>query len=295
MNTPSNPTPPPHSSLTGASAGQPKSARGSSTPSTHELLELASLDALGLLDADEREGFERAFRAAPASVQAQIRREQLRFSVSEDSLPLVEPPLGLKAKVLARVRDAMSAVGPRRNAEPAVLALRPVAGVNHWWRAGAIGALAAAIVMGFTALQIRNEYRGINEQVASNAVADHMLREYGARFDEAFFNAQTRFVTFSPSSRGSESEVAHGKATLLIDPVTRQGQLFCKDLPAYEGQYEVIVLDKDGNRSTALLTFSAPMAGVKRQLIRDINLESSAQLVIRQQGTGRTVLTSAGI
>ena len=71
---------------------------------THELLELASLDALGLLDADERESFERAFRAAAPAVQAQIRREQLRAPRSAMNSPAVDP----LASRCCRQRDAIT-------------------------------------------------------------------------------------------------------------------------------------------------------------------------------------------
>lgn len=50
---------------------------------TQELIELAVLDAMGLLDEQEREAFDAAFDAAAPAIQAQVRREQTRLSVSE--------------------------------------------------------------------------------------------------------------------------------------------------------------------------------------------------------------------
>src|SRR5438105_666068 len=102
---------------------------------THDLLEMASLDAMGLLDPEEREAFERAFRAAPPPLQAQIRREQLRFSAADDILPQVEPPLGLRARVIAAVREAMQTMAGRRAAEAAP-ALRSATAVSRFWRVG---------------------------------------------------------------------------------------------------------------------------------------------------------------
>ena len=84
---------------------------------THELMEMASLDAMGLLDPTERETFELAFQAADPALQAQIRREQLRFSRMDDMLPKVSPPLGLRARVIAAVRGAMESVGSRRESD----------------------------------------------------------------------------------------------------------------------------------------------------------------------------------
>ena len=81
---------------------------------THELLELASLDAMGLLDPEEREAFELAFRAAAPALQAQIRREQLRLSYIDGILPVVEPPPGLRARVMAKVREAIESMTIRK-------------------------------------------------------------------------------------------------------------------------------------------------------------------------------------
>ncbi|QYU70067.1 hypothetical protein J4558_08100 [Leptolyngbya sp. 15MV] len=59
------------------------------TPSMpfHDLLEMAVLDTLGLLDEQEQAAFEMAFRSAPPAVQAQVRREQTRFAktISNDA------------------------------------------------------------------------------------------------------------------------------------------------------------------------------------------------------------------
>ena len=54
-----------------------------------ELLELASLDALGLLDEFDSAHFTRSFHAAPASVQDEIRR--LQASIATDAALLSDP------------------------------------------------------------------------------------------------------------------------------------------------------------------------------------------------------------
>ena len=67
---------------------------------TRELLELASLDAMGLLDDNEHEAFEGAFRAAAPAVQRQVRREQERLTGDTSTLPDVDPPAELVADLL---------------------------------------------------------------------------------------------------------------------------------------------------------------------------------------------------
>jgi hypothetical protein len=53
----------------------------------YELIEMAVLDALGILDEEERASFERAFAAAAPGLQAQVRAEQARLVDLVDLLP----------------------------------------------------------------------------------------------------------------------------------------------------------------------------------------------------------------
>lgn len=71
---------------------------------TDQLLELAGLDALALLDEQDAAFFERAFFAAPNSVQRQIR--ELQATITADPLFHApgDPPAELAERVLARVR-----------------------------------------------------------------------------------------------------------------------------------------------------------------------------------------------
>lgn len=265
---------------------------------THELLELASLDALGLLDADEREAFERAFRAAPPAIQAQIRREQLRTSLSDDTLPAVEPPPGLRPRVLARVRDALvGSITVRKISGGAVVPpLRPVYGVSRMWRIGAIASAAAAIVLGFTTLQLRSDFQGISGGLSDHVIRDSILKDFSSRFSQAMFDPRTEFVQFAPDHEGSQAaELASfaGKALLVIDPASRSGQLFVKDLPAGGAEYELIVEDENGNITTADITFRpANEAQIERRDLTGVPLESVRGLGIRNRGTGSVVLRS---
>lgn len=264
---------------------------------TFDLLEMASLDALGLLDPEEREEFELAFRAAPPAVQAQVRREQLRFSQMDGMLPPVEAPLGLRARVLAAVRQAVEQVAGRRVAGrigPAP-AMRNAGGVHRFWRPAAVGCAAAALVFGFTTLQIRSDFRETSQYAISSAYADHLLKEYGARFDQTFFDPSTRFVNFHPPASADPNSITRGKATLMFDPVNRRAQLFCKDFPSSAGEYEVVVVDEAGNTTRAVLTFKPPIAGFQGQTATNIDLETGSRLIIRQQGSSQPLLSSNGL
>lgn len=72
-----------------------------------ELIEQASLDALGLLDEFEAAHYARSFHAAPASVQEEIRRLQAAVATDAALLADEEPPADLRSKVMGSVREAM--------------------------------------------------------------------------------------------------------------------------------------------------------------------------------------------
>lgn len=262
---------------------------------SHELIEMASLDAMGLLDPEEREAFERAFRAADPAVQAQIRREQLRLAGMDDLLPEVEAPLGLKARVMAAWREAVAQVSGRKgDVVGRISDFRPATGVNRYWRAAAIGCAAAALVFGFANLLTRSDIKEIEEIAQNQAVNAHLI-EYGRQFDRSFFDHNTKFVKFSPAPAADAEPGPRGKATLLFDPSTHKAHLLCKDLPGMNGTYEVVVVDQNGNQSEAVLTFKASNAGVIAKTIENLDLENARTLVIRQQGATAPLLSSNGL
>lgn len=257
---------------------------------TPDLLEMASLDALGLLDPDERDAFERAFRAAAPAVQAQIRREQLRFSRMDDLLPQVDPPLGLRAKVIAAVRGAMESVAGRRGADAP--ALRFPSGVSRFWRVGAIGAMAASLVLGYFTFEALNATRGLSGANQSVLISQTLQEQFGRRFEAGFMNPNAKLVAFQPASDAPDLRGA--RASLLIDSAKKTGQLIVKDLPA-DGEYEVVVVDSQGNQTNALITFKCVGSGLAKEDIAKFDVEAGQQLLIRLHGSNKTILRSNGI
>jgi hypothetical protein len=259
---------------------------------THELMEMASLDAMGLLDPEERDAFERSFRGAAPAVQAQIRREQLRFSSMDGTLPQIEPSLGLRARVIAAVREAMDTVAARRGSDAAP-ALQFSSGVSRFWRVGAIGAMAAAIVLGISTLWISNETKGLTEVQNSMAVNNALEKEMGRRFSSSFMNASTQFISFVPATDAPDSKSA--RARLMFDPSKKQAELFVQDLPSTDRDYEVVVIDKDGNTANAVISFKAPVAGFNAKTISNLDMEHAKQIIIRVQGSDKPILKTDGI
>ncbi|MBC7833610.1 MAG: hypothetical protein H7Y88_00735 [Phycisphaerales bacterium] len=259
---------------------------------THELLELAGLDALGLLDERERESFDRGFAAAPPALQAQIRREQARFARADGTLPEVDAPVSLRARVIAAVRDAVQAMAGSHERS---FTLMPSRGVARVWRAAAIGCATAAIVFGFTTLQMRSQFEAVNERIAANFQSDQWIRELGPRFEQMLFDPSTRFVKFTGDSAG-EAAAVQGKAVMLIDPESGRALFHCRDLPPTTGEFSLAVVDEQGNIvGSALLKFR-PVTDKVNEQIPGVKVQAGQRLAIfctQDGGKTSTVLRSS--
>ncbi len=265
---------------------------------THELLEHASLDAMGLLDPDEREAFERAFRAAAPALQAQVRREQLRLSHLDDVLPAVDLPPGLRARVLAAVRDAIGSMTIRKfsggSGGAIVPDLRQAYGVSRLWRVGAIACAAASVVLGLSVLQMRFDFADIQTGGKNQVAYDAILKDFGVNFSQTMFDPHTRFVQFD-AGPASEGVPFGGRALLIVEGDTGKGQLFLKNLPASGVEYEVVVIDEEGREAIADITIRPSGAGIEFRDLGPIAVESAREVGIRIRGQAVMLLRSSRI
>jgi hypothetical protein len=221
--------------------------------STRELIELSLLDIMGLLDEDERGAFERAFTRTSPEVQAHIRREQTRLAHIDFLLPEVEAPAGLRSAVLEAVRRAMSETVAEE--VPGQLAFMPAMQtsrrVSPLWRAGAVGFATAAVVLGYTTVQLRGWYDGLMNQIRSNQFADETLKGLGGSFKDLIFNEHIQHVVFKPTSTD-----VRGEAALLLDTEVGTASLVCINLPAKEGrEYQLVVVSDAGAVKQQLASF----------------------------------------
>jgi hypothetical protein len=257
---------------------------------THELLELASLDALGLLDENEREAFDRAFAAAAPAVQAQVRREQARITRAEQYLPEVDPPVSLRAKVIAAVQQAMEAVTGARRGAASIPALLPSRGVSPVWRGAAIACAAAALVFGFAGLRIYADVKLIETLQESNQLTDATTK-VGAHLQTVMMDHTTEIRQFAPVAK--DASVRAG-ALLMIDPKTHTGYLY-SELPKATGSYALVVVDRNGNVGRAIVNFESRGPAFEK-VIPGLKLESGENLAILSPGIdaakGSPLLTS---
>lgn len=222
---------------------------------TKDLIEQASLDALGLLDIQERRAFERAFAAAPDSLQAQLRREQQRYANQGDLLPNVEPDSSLRSRVLAAVTGAISAMSPAHERDvlakisAGTFAMR--ANVTPLWRAACIGFASAIVVLMTVGYSVQRDWQESADAYRNGETASE-LQSFGGRFVEVFLSPSTQRVALAPMA-----EDAAGSAVIMVDPQSEIGMLICRGLPEVEGdvEYRLVLCDESGEVLTTLASF----------------------------------------
>ncbi len=264
---------------------------GAAGLSLHELFELASLDAMGLLEEGERRRFEDAFRALPPAAQAQIRDQQSRIADHDATLPSVQPPASLRQRVLDAVSAEIELGGPAPVARiaPSIARSRSVSPI---WRAGAIGCAAAAIVFCFTTLQMNASYRTLEKQIAANSIGDLFIKEFGPRFETALLNKGTQFIQFNPMK--VEGNGTQPMAVILLDPATRAAQLYAKDLPQREGLYNLVVVDPTGRAANVVLPFRAGGQRVA-EFIGNLDVAAGSSLGITLEASEDLLLKSSNL
>lgn len=223
-----------------------------------DLFELSQLDALGLLDEQERAAFDAAFLAAPPEIRAQLRREQARWVTTDFVGCDAEPPEGLRDAVLAdigvaamrgRVLDAVHREIARVQGSPASLetvlahaggragpAIMPVRRVSPVWRAAALGFASAAVAFAGMTLyerdridQMARDSRTVGEVVAVPGIGDTV------------FNADVSKIVLD-AAQGFK-----GEAALFLNSEKSEGRLYCRNLSTSPGVvYRVLLVDESG-------------------------------------------------
>jgi hypothetical protein len=160
-----------------------------------QLLELAVLEAHGLLEPIESDLFTRSFHDAPASIQEEILRLQEKLALDDSLLPVENPPAELRKRVLLAVAETadkeaqrlapLALIGARASAAQAQLgASRPVI----FWRTSAIVLFGVAVVLAVITLDAQRKANR-NAQIALNSTTNAELTAMiGYKFSEFIGN-----------------------------------------------------------------------------------------------------------
>jgi hypothetical protein len=236
-----------------------------------ELIEQASLDALGLLDAFEAAHYAKSFHAAPASVQEEIRQLQAEIATDASLLSDEEPPAGLRGRVMGAVMDSIESearelqpiatIGSRtrRVAAGATATATDIAGVVRdermhlqyhsmqrsvaVWRAASV-ALAASLLGSFLWLNvITHDAMSIAQLAQGQATQAQLIEMLGS--DYATFSTDKTMRIRSLAALAGEP----GAAILYCDPKNGDGYLVGFGL-AQVGTYTIRSIADDGTTIT---------------------------------------------
>jgi hypothetical protein len=228
----------------------------------HELIELAVLDAQGMLDPAEQAAFEAALASAPAVVREQVRIEQDRLCDIEHLLPEDMPRPELRELVVAAVRAAMrtesaapsgvvarigsqGVVNARAGLAPAQPTLRMAPRVHRLWRAAAIGLATATVGLVLFNLRTVQEQRQASRQLVINRLYDGV----GATLiEDMLFDANTTARSFARTGVVSgEGSVVPASASVWHNPDWSSARLFVQNMRSEPGEkFRLVVLNEQG-------------------------------------------------
>lgn len=244
-----------------------------------DMLELASLDAMGMLDDDHRRAFDATFRSLPEPARAHLRAEQARFAEMTTILPEVTPAPELGDRVV----DAVSAEAAAENDILGRLGqLGPVESVSaprvhRVWRATAIAGLAAAMAFGVTVVYLQSSQR---QQF--NAIRTDQTFAVLTPLISQLANPNSDRITFAAD--GGQG-IRAGVAVLFVDRQTRKAQLACWNLPESGGQYS-LVITSGGSPVSTVATFRASGAKADVSIPRLDLAQGQSLSIVPASGTG---------
>jgi hypothetical protein len=256
--------------------------------SLQELIELAILDAMGLLDEDEREVFECAFRGASPAVQSQVRREQTRLSQIDMLLPDVAPPAGMRARVIEAVRQEMARSGDTLVVPTIVRSGR----VSPIWRAASLGLAAAVLILTVTLFIFQTQHQRAVDQLKNDALLARMAEELGPAFvRDVLFNRDAQRVVFV-----SSNQEFRGEASVWMNPEWTQAKFFCHGISASEGRtYRLAVLDENDAIVQVITTFAPDGRLFSRDVALSPTTTGTLAIVGSSDGSPNEILSRAKI
>ncbi len=267
---------------------------------THELLELALLDAFGVLEESECADFEAALLAASTGVRAQVRTEQDRIMRTElAELAQGEPDSSLRERVIEAVRSAQIGQVPANQSRP--LSLHAVEQSSDSlafrgprrlralavWRAAALAFAAASVVFGWSTFQMRAQYETLAQAQADDALFESLAAEFGRQFVvDALVDPDTQ-RHFLRQVVNTDRKVK-AEAAVWVHPDWSSARFFAISLPptAPGTQYRLVVLDEDGNAIQDVLRFEFAGQLVNREVQLDLTIENPVLGIVGSTDSG---------
>ncbi len=251
--------------------------------SREELIEMAGRDALGMLDPDESEAFEAAFRRADASLRRELRTIQDDVVAMGELVVEAQPDEQLRARTLTRVNEYMEQ-SPAPTLKRRVLgtferfveedlhgslqfpiggaAALPTRGdwierfaagrVSPMWRIAALVLMTVTIGLTWFAIDAYSNAMRIADSISRNRI-DEMLRLTFKQLPEDFwFNPETRMDAFSVAETDFK-----GRAMLSIINSEDRGFLAAINMPTSDDPYRLLMgFDQPESARTVAVFYS---------------------------------------
>jgi len=250
--------------------------------SREELVELAGRDALGILDPDEKEAFDAAFRRADAALRAELRAVQESATSLIDALPAPLPKVELRARVLARLDECIEQMPPPalkgrvlRSVEDLVTRdlhgslqfadvrepsrpgrhdwiERVAAGrVSPMWRIAALVLLTISLGLAWLALDAYSNAMRLADRVATNRIEEILRIQFKQLPEDYWFNPESRLTTFDVVASDFK-----GRAMLAVLNSQDRGFLVAINMPASPDPYRLLVgLNDDPTEARTVVEF----------------------------------------
>lgn len=265
-----------------------------------ELLELAGLDALGLLDEYEAELFTRSFHYAADTVRDEIIRLQAEVAADDSLLPADDASKDLRARVLALVAEAIE----RESTELAPIATfrnrsrrdgapdssgRWRLGPNTFWRAAVFALTGALIAMTYLWSAAVQEANDIATLALREATSAWLIEKVGPGIKDFLFDSSEKVVL-----EANPPNAPH-QAMVFVNAETGSAFIVTDKLPlAITPKYVVSVIQANGE--VLDLTTITSSQGVGGFRIDGIDLAANILATVTWRITdltGTVLLTSA--
>lgn len=259
-----------------------------------QLVELASLDAFGLLDAEDSLRFEDAFLAAPPRIRDSIRELQAELVSEDPLLSSEEPDETLREKVMQRVSQAiaerdetlqpLAQIGPASDASPTSLDNRSFSQSIWTWRAVALVLLGVSITLAVFGIVADRNHRELIQAI-NNRQADFTMNQApGATAqiawptDDGLYRVVSLVdpdgdagrIRFFMNQDGSNPRVAYDlnvqTEPLTIYAIDDQGEFGPKG-----GEYVIAHLNPKDTSASVVDTFDSKWIGKTRLVARTLD------------------------
>ncbi len=233
-----------------------------------ELIELAGLDAYGLLDEYEAALYTRSFHHAPATVQDEVLELQAKLAIDDSFLPEELPQADLRGRVLGAVREAIeqetselepiASIGRRpsvvdRPTRVASFTVSPasarslsrfVLGGAGVWRAAAFVLCGAVIVLAYFWSDARREGERISTLAISEITSVQLERLLGPTAKDFLFDPALQ-TTVLHAVEPAHNSGPGARSVMLIGSGGEEALLVTEGL-IENVEYTLSVLGSDG-------------------------------------------------